>query len=617
MYDKKEYWWRVPKHELYERVFGIVEYLCKRQRTHYDRNLRHLRLYSNRLASSLTNHSYSIMDSGDRLRLNVIAMVIDAVKAQIGSNRPRPQYMTIAGDFSLERQANLLTQFMNGIFYATDQYELSAEIFKDACIYGTGVQKIYRDGDMIGSERVLPFELVVDDVEVKTDAPRSIYQIKELERNVVIESFPSSRKDLLGAELRNFDSTSIVHSMSDMVTVIEAWHLPSGDGAKDGRHTIVCSNTTLLDEGWDREFPFAVFRWKKPSVGWWGVGVAEELTSLQIHINQTAIKIQEHMDRIGGSMWIKKGSGIPKGSITNATWPIHTYRDQPPTMMTPTPINPAYQQWLEFLYAKAFEQVGMSQMAATSIKPAGLNSGESLRVYHDVGSARFTDVGQAFEKFHLDICKQVNKIAAEIVADGSTSLKVLADGDKGIEEIDFKSISIDKSKYQIQAAPVNFLSGTPAGKIASLRDLAQIDPDIARQVMPSLGIPDIDKIRELQAAPRSIVDKYMELILDKGDYMPPDPIMNLELAREQATLYYQRAIVDNYPEDRISLLRRWLVQLDELQEMAEQPPLPPPGAGPPGPMPGTDPMGPNPAAPGGPPPLEALPMDETQMPTMG
>ena len=118
----------------------------------------------------------------DKLKLNVIGMVIDAVSAQIGSNRPRPQYMTIDGNFKLRQQAELLTQFMNGQFYATDQYEKSADIFRDACIYGTGIQKTYRDGDNIGTERVLPFELLVDDIECKTESPRSMYQIKDLER---------------------------------------------------------------------------------------------------------------------------------------------------------------------------------------------------------------------------------------------------------------------------------------------------------------------------------------------------------------------------------------------------------------------------------------------------
>lgn len=573
--ETHEYWWKADNSQIAERVFSIVDFLAKRQPDNQARNLRHLRLYSNRVAQALSSRSYSMVDTrADKLKLNVIGMVIDAVSAQIGSNRPRPQYMTIDGNFKLRQQAELLTQFMNGQFYATDQYEKSADIFRDACIYGTGIQKTYRDGDNIGTERVLPFELLVDDIECKTESPRSMYQIKDLERNVVIESFPAHKKTILNAEYKSFD-TSGTHTqfIGDMITVVEAWHLPSGDGATDGKHLIACSNGALIVERYTRDtFPFSFFRWKKPSIGFWGRGVAEELQSLQVHINQTAIKIQEHMDRSSGQMWIKKGSGVGKGAVNNAVWPIHTYRDQPPTMMTPSPINPAFLQWLEFLYAKAFEQIGMSQMAATSIKPAGLNSGESLRVYHDVGSARFTDVGISFENFHLDVCKQMASVASEIVADGGKSLRVLADGDNGIKEIDFKSISIDKTKYQLQGAPVNFLSGTPAGKIASLRDLAQIDPSIARQAMPGLGIPDLDKIRDLTNAPRNIVDKYVQLILDKGEFLPPDPIMDLDTARRQATLHLQLAIIENTPEDRVELLRLWITKIDELQELAERPP---------------------------------------------
>ena len=97
--------------------------------------------------------------------------------------------------------------------------------------------------------------------------------------------------------------------------------------------------------------------------------------------------------------------------------------------------------------------------------------------------------------------------------------------------------------------------------------------------MPGLGIPDLDKIRDLTNAPRNIVDKYVELILDKGEFIPPDPIMDLDTARQQATLHLQLAIIENSPEDRVELLRLWITSLDELQELAEQPPE---GAMPPG-----------------------------------
>src|SRR4029077_9328879 len=39
--------------------------------------------------------------------------------------------------------------------------------------------------------------------------------------------------------------------------------------------------------------------------------------------------------------------------------------------------------------ARFFEMSGRSQMAATSQKPVGLNSGEAIRSYNDIGDKRF------------------------------------------------------------------------------------------------------------------------------------------------------------------------------------------------------------------------------------
>ena len=49
---------------------------------------------------------------------------------------------------------------------------------------------------------------------------------------MVIESFPAHKKTILNAEYKSFD-TSGTHTqfIGDMITVVEAWHLPSGDGA--------------------------------------------------------------------------------------------------------------------------------------------------------------------------------------------------------------------------------------------------------------------------------------------------------------------------------------------------------------------------------------------------
>ena len=567
-----QHWW-LNKSDVFRSIFEIVDHLDENQVYQREANLHHLRLYSNRMAQGLNSRAYALNSVGDRLRLNVIRSVIDAAVAHIATNRPRPQYLTINGDFTLRQRAQSLNKFINGQFYATDQYVMSLDIFRDAAIFGTGVEKVYEIDGKIHAERVFPNEIIVDDQEALMGDPRSIYQHKEMVREVAASIWPEHKEEIQNADLIRNDDFVSHQGVSDLISCVEAWHLPSKPGAKDGRHVICISNQTLVDEAWDRDnFPFAIFRWQKAPLGFWGSGIAEELSTIQVEINYIAKKIQDHFTASAGQMWMKKGSGIANGSVTNKVWAMNTYRESPPTLITPQPVNPMFLQYLDTLYSRAFQQVGLSEMAATSIKPAGLNSGQALRTYNDIGSKRFMHVGQNWERFHLAIAEQMNETARKITKDGGGGIKVLSAGDKAVEEISFKDVSIDKDKYTMQCAPVSYLEGTPAGKIAALRELAQVSPEFASMSIHLLDIPDLDNIRSLINAPLDITDKYIERILKDGDFKAPDPMMNLDIARQRGTLALLRAEVDNTPTDRVELLRRWIVQVDELQAMAEAPP---------------------------------------------
>jgi len=576
--DKKKHWWE-EEEDVHEKIFSVIEQLDDSQGSQGGANLHHLRLYSNRVAESLTSKGYHQQTDGERLRINVIRNVIDAATSHIATNRPRPQYITLGGNYTQRRRAENLSRFINGQFYAVDQYALSLRIFRDACIFGTGIEKIYEKDDKIVCERVFPNEIIVDQTESMLSEPRSMFQHKEIAREVALKVWSKHKNDIEDATLARTDDYSD-DGVADMCSCVEAWHLPTN--GKGGRHVIAFSNVTVLDEPWERDsFPFSIFKWQEAIIGFFGSGICEELSSIQKEISYLATKIQDHFTLSSGQLWAKKGSGISKGSISNAPWSVNTFRDSPPTLLTPQPINPMFLTYMKELRAQAFQQIGLSEMHATSVKPAGLNSGESLRVYNDIGSKRFQHVGQEWERFHLRVAEQMNAVAHEIAGKGKKSLKVLAAGDRGIEEIDFKDASLDKNKYQMRCYPTSYLPETPSGKIAALREMAQISPEIQNFAIHLLDIPDLDNIRSLLNAPIDIVDKNIELILEKGKFIPPEPMMNLDLARQRATLALLRAESEDTPPDRVELLRRWIVQIDELQEMA-QPMMPqvPPGASP-------------------------------------
>jgi hypothetical protein len=44
-------------------------------------------------------------------------------------------------------------------------------------------------------------------------------------------------------------------------------------------------------------------------------------------------------------------------------------------------------------------------LSAAAQKPAGLDSGKALREYNDIESDRFMTIGQAYERYYLQLAK--------------------------------------------------------------------------------------------------------------------------------------------------------------------------------------------------------------------
>jgi hypothetical protein len=74
--------------------------------------------------------------------------------------------------------------------------------------------------------------------------------------------------------------------------------------------------------------------------------------------------------------------------------------------------------------------------------------------------------------------------------------------------------------------------------------------------------------------------RAFDRIVDAGDYTPPDPLDDLELSKQLCLEYYAKGKLNNLSEERLELLRRYLAQINEI-EQAMLPPIPmgAPGAG--------------------------------------
>lgn len=580
----KSKWWNSDPKAAHANIFGVIKNI-KRYQNHRSLNyLRYARLYSNLELTSLTGGLFAKSNDAqnylsNRVTYNVIKSCIDTASAKIAKNKPRPIFLTEKGSYSLQKKAKNLSDFMAGQFddmgtgTGEDRtfYGLGRQCFVDACIFGTGAVKLFFEGDKIKSERVFIDEILVDETEGRYRQPRQLHQVKLVHREVLLEMFPKFEALIkacpsgLGTE---------VETTADMVEVAESWHLPTVKGAGDGRHAISIENATLFFEKYTKDyFPFLFQRWSMQPLGFYGRGLAEELIGIQLEINKLlrSIQLAQHLMAVP-QVWLEAQNKAIAKHIDNQIGGIKYYSGQPPIFMTPTAMNPEVYNHLERLYQRAFEISGLSQLSATSQKPSGLDSAVALREFQDIETERFSLTALMYEDFYMEGSYLVLDMLRDLKERGINAKIKVRDGNF-FSGLTFKDVDIPDDHTTIRSFPTNFLPSTPAGKLQAASELIQAGFFSQEEALSLLDFPDISKSKSLKLAPVEAVLKTIESIIDTGDYLPPEPFMNLEFARSTAQNYYLRGRADGMPEDRLDLLRAFMEDVDSLLN-PEQPMLP-------------------------------------------
>jgi hypothetical protein len=399
--------------------------------------------------------------------------------------------------------------------------------------------------------------------------------VKNVDKAILKDLYPEKARLIEQAKTATGDKIGTNQNVADQVTVVESWRLPSGPEATDGLHSINIEEGNLFEEAWERDhFPFAQFSWSKRLYGFFGQGLAEQIQNIQLEINKILWVIQRSFHLAGSfKVLLANGSKVVKEHLNNDIGAIVTYTGTEPKYVVPPIVPMEIYQHLQTLKASAFEQAGISQLSAASVKPAGLNSGKALREYNDIESDRFQTVGQAYEKFFLDLAKLSIEEARDIYQK-EKKFSVTVPGKKFIESIDWKDVNLEDDEYFMKAFPVSSLPNDPAGRLQTVQEYVQagfISPRVGRRL---LDFPDIEQIENLQNAEEDFLHEIFEKMVDEGIYTKPEPFDDLALAREMALEYYAQGKLGGLEEDRLELLRTFLRDLGDLQAKATPPPTP-------------------------------------------
>jgi hypothetical protein len=586
-------WWLADSKNLPGTVMSHVAQIIQNDRGRIESYNTYARLYGTWTPTFW--NGYQLANSGkptapirDRLTYNIVQSCIDTLTSRIAQNKPKPMFLTQAGDTKLQRKAKKLDAFCYGLFYQNDYYKQAPKIFRDSCIYGEGILHSYAENGTVKHERVLPYELLTDYLESHygPESTKSIFRIKNIDRTQLMEMYPENA-DLISQMTGTSVFLSAANkSVADTVTVIEAHRIKTGD--KPGRHVIVTENAILLDEDYDKDyFPYAILRYSPRLYGFYAQGMAEQLVPLQVEINRTLISIQRSL-YLGGThkIFVKSGSKVIKSHFDNMIGTILEYAgDTAPQYVVPQLVQPEIYQHLENMIQKGYQLPGVSQLSASSLKPMGIDSGKALRAVDDIQVQRFQTIAQAYEDFSVQVARNDVHVAKQIY-DEDGKLEVKVPGKRFIETINWKEVDLPEDDYHLQVYPVSKLPNNPEGRLATIQEMmgaGLLTPEAGKRL---LDYPDLEAEENLTNASIDYLHKILDEIVDEGKYTAPEPFDRMDKARELALEYYAQGKLNNMAEDRLELLRQFMKQLDMLQQAAM---TPPPGAGPVGP--GGPPMG--------------------------
>lgn len=583
------FWFDAPEEDL----AANVSQLCKQLRTldapRRERYRRLLSHFENRDVGGLDAHDYALTGSLEERRkiVNLGRGIVDAVQARVGKNRPKATFLTDRGDYGTQRQAKKLEAFCVGVLDQSDFYGVRGLplVVRDAALLGTGVFKVAEEvvGDrgQITVERTLPWTVLVDPMEAHYGRPRCIYQYHNFNRQRLAKLYPDHAEAIAkapSAERAGADARQV-----DEVTVYEAWHLASYDGANDGKHVICLENVTLSAAEWSSpRSPFCFVHWTEPTAGFWGASLLEDVEVMDSQFNEILYQIVQ-------AIWHHATPKIlepREGEIEECAWDndvrgvrVKYSAGAAPEFVAPTPVSPDLARQVEWFRATAYQQSGVSELSATSRKPAGLDSGAALREFNDIESERFIIRGYGIEGLAVASARLTIDAARRLDADGiSCAVRTVRKRRRQsfVESIRWKQVNLDDDAFVLKVFPTSALPDTPSYKIAAIQEYFQAGLLTQEQMASLLDFPDLEGTMDLSTAPYEIVLDQIEQMLDEGIAVIPEPFQRLDLCISMGRNAYLRGRIDRMEEDRLDLLRRYVTDAERMANEAQAAAAPPP-----------------------------------------
>jgi len=500
----------------------------------------------------------------ERLNENVIFRIVTTLTAKLAKQKPKPTVLTDGADWALQQNAKKLDKFIWGTMHQCRAYEVQRQSDLHMILCGTGFIHVTSRGGKIHVEAVPPWEIFCEAASARYGSPRTIFRRQFIDRQLLASLYPDYSDEIMRSAAADHDDIAFSGGgyEHDMVTVVTGWKLPSSEGAEDGMTEVGIRGCSLTDgpQPWNRSrFPFAVSRYALAPEGYFGVGATVNLVGQQLELNRVLSTRQTALRMLGASfIAVERGSKVVKSHLSDQIGRIVEFTGTLPQVIAPGTIHPETFQHSDRVKSGMFSSVGVSEMAAASMKPAGLNSGKALRAYADMQDDGLHDIMVRREQQIVDLAELILDEAESIAEDDEESdIGVLYVGTFGTERINFRDSNMDRNAFVLRVQPTSSLSTTLSGRLEDLQDLRDLglvnDPDEMREM---LQLADLDAAAKRSNSMRDTMREVIEdEILGKGKAITPEPSWDLKACLKLAVQTRLLASLRGCPEDRITLLR--------------------------------------------------------------
>ena len=405
-------------------------------------------------------------DTTSAIQENVIASCIETLCSKIASQKVRPFFNTVNGTFKEMQIAKQAQVFFDMLYEENNVNEIITDAFRNACVFDKGIVKISDDG----ITNRLPWNVFFDPREVTYN------QI-----TYVAEKLPKTPGRILELKYgikadRNLDYT--VYEYYDVMEHIKAIYVQE-------------LNKVVTHEYKPNIIPYLEIHYTNPVKGDTSQSVVDQLYGIQTQIDELLAVMKDSIAvNPGMTLLVPRSSNIKTNMLSNRTGQIIQYdpipgqTTSPVTYATNDIISPQFVQLLDKLKNDAYEIVGISQLSATSQKPAGLNSGIALNTMEDIESSRFETQLNSVVRLYVDVAKACLDIFPP-------ENDILPD-DLNRANIKWADIVEARNNMKIQFSAAESLSKDPSEKLKQLVALSQAGVIPQSHIATLMELPDLN-----------------------------------------------------------------------------------------------------------------------------